>query len=88
MSRMSILDGISLVTLQTQLATMQQALLALASGAEIATISYAQGDGNKSVSYRITDMGQLTQAILQVQTRIDTLTGQRHNRRAPMKPFF
>ena len=52
MSRTSVLDGLDLVTLQARLTAMQLALLDLQSGAQVATASYAQGDGNQSVTYR------------------------------------
>ncbi len=88
MSRTSVLDGIDIATLQSKLSAMQLALLDLQSGKQIASASYSQGDGSKSVTYRADDIGELTQAILMVQTQIDSLQGIRRNRRAPMRPFF
>jgi len=88
MSRTSVLDGLDLVTLQARLTAMQLALLDLQSGAQVATASYAQGDGNQSVTYRAADIASLTQAILTVQTQIDRLTGANMARRWPMRPFF
>jgi hypothetical protein len=87
-TRTSILDGVSVVALQTRLASMQQAYLDLTSGAKVEVASYAQGDGSKSVTYSRANIAALTQAILTVQSQIDQLTGQRVNRRAPMRPYF
>jgi len=86
--RTSILDGVSLSSLTSQLATMQQAYLALASGQQIVTASYAQGDGSRSVTYRQPDLANLTQSIISVQTQIDALNGARINRRKPLRPYF
>ena len=86
--RTSILDGINVGALQTRLASMQQAYLDLMSGGKIEVASYAQGDGNKSVTYTRANIADLTQAILAVQSQIDQLTGQCVNRRAPLTPRF
>jgi hypothetical protein len=86
--RTSILDGISLEVLQARLSVLQQAYLDLMAGGKIVTASYTQGDGARSVTYSQANIGDLTQAILAVQTQIDGLTGQRINRRAPLRPYF
>ncbi|MGJ7611143.1 MULTISPECIES: gpW family head-tail joining protein [unclassified Variovorax] len=86
--RTSILDGISLEALQAQLAALQKAYLDLMAGGKVATASYTQGDGARSVTYTQANIGDLTQAILAVQTQIDGLTGQCINRRAPLRPYF
>ena len=86
--RTSILDGVSVQTLQTQLASMQAAYLQLTSGGKVASASYTQGDGSRSITYTQANIGELTQAIIAVQTQIDRLTGLCINRRAPLRPFF
>lgn len=88
MRRTSILDGIGVPALQVRLASMQQAYLDLTSGAKVQVASYSQGDGGKSVTYTMANIADLTQAILSVQSQIDTATGCRVNRRAPMRPIF
>lgn len=86
--RTSILDGISVEVLQTRLAAMQQAYLDLVSGGKLQVASYAQGDGTKAVTYTMANIADLTQAILAVQSQIDTINGCSINRRAPLRPYF
>lgn len=87
--RTSILDGIDVTVLQARLDQMQQAYLDLTSGARGESYSYTQGDGSKSVTYTRSNIADLTQAIITVQSQIDLLTtGQRINRRPPVRPFF
>lgn len=88
MRRTSILDGISLEVLQARLAALQQAYLDLMAGGKVASASYTQGDGARTVTYTQANIGDLTQAILALQTQIDGLTGKCINRRAPMRPVF
>jgi hypothetical protein len=85
---MSILDGIDIASLQSRLASLQQAYLDLSSGAKGESYSYTQGDGSKSVTYTRVNIEALTQAILAVQAQIDRLSGVRLNRRPPLRPFF
>lgn len=87
-TRTSILDGVSVQALQTQLASMQQAYLSLMAGGKIESASYTQGDGSRSISYTKANIGDLTQAILAVQSQIDQLNGVSINRRPPLRPFF
>ncbi|MEX3690812.1 gpW family head-tail joining protein [Paraburkholderia sp. BR14263] len=84
----SILDGVSVTALQAQLVQMQQAYLQLTSGGKIESASYAQADGSRSITYTRANIADLTQAILAVQTQIDQLSGQRINRRRPLRPYF
>jgi hypothetical protein len=88
MGRTSILDGLDVGILQARLASLQQAYLDLSSGARGETYSYTQGEGAKSVTYTRANLGDLTQAILVVQTQIDRVNGVRSHRRAPMRPYF
>ena len=86
--RTSILDGISLPDLQLRLAALQQIYLELVGGGKVASASYTQGDGARTVSYTQANIGDLTQAILALQSQIDSLNGVCINRRAPMRPVF
>lgn len=87
-TRTSIFDGIGIAALQARLAEMQQAYLDLMAGNRGESYTYSQGDGSKSVTYTRANIGDLAQAILTLQTRIDQLTGQTINRRRPLRPFF
>jgi hypothetical protein len=55
---------------QPQLLQLQssllQAMIALTSGAKVATASYTQGDGSKSVTYQLTDQASVTQTLMLV----------------------
>lgn len=88
MRRTSILDGVSVAALQAQLASMQKAYMDLTSGGKVVSASYTQGDGSRSITYTAANIGDLTQAILAVQTQIDQLSGVCINRRAPLRPIF
>ena len=85
---MSILEGVSVTVLQQQLAALQQAYIDLSLGGKVETVAYAQGDGNKAVTYTRANISNLTQAIITVQTAIDCATGVRRNRRRPMTPIW
>jgi hypothetical protein len=56
--------------LQARLAALQAVYLDLMAGKSVASASYAQGDGNRSVTYRSTDIATLTAAIRQVQAQL------------------
>jgi hypothetical protein len=86
--RTSILDGIDVGVLQARLTAMQMAHLDLTSGAKVQAASYTQAQGSKMVTYTLANIGDLTQAILALQTQIDTLNGQSVNRRMPLRPVF
>lgn len=86
--RTSILDGIDVNALRLRLAAMQQDYLDLLSGHKVESASYAQSDGSRAITYSKANIGDLTQAILTVQTQIDRATGQFKGRRAPLRPFF
>lgn len=87
--RTSVLDGLDVSVLQQRLQSMQLALLDLQSGAKVEVVSYAQGDGSRTVSYSKANIADLTAAILTVQTQIDQLTGASClGRRRPLRPFF
>lgn len=66
----SILAGMADSVLQAKLAAHQAAYLELTGGASVATASYAQGDGTKSVTFRETDLGKLSQTIRLLQAQL------------------
>ena len=68
-----IFAGLPRAELQAQLAATQRAYMALAGGQKIATASYAQGDGAKSVTYTTADLGQMTMLIKQLQKTLGIL---------------
>lgn len=76
--QVSVLTGLDLTTLQSWLTSAQMALLQLQTGAKVATVAYAQGDGSKSVSYTRAEIGSLTALIVQLQQAL----GIRGRRRA------
>lgn len=66
----SVLAGLSTEQLQANLAAAQAAYTALMTGKQVATASYAQGDGSQTVSYRATDVGNLTAFIRLLQAQL------------------
>ncbi|HZV10268.1 MAG TPA: gpW family head-tail joining protein, partial [Novosphingobium sp.] len=70
LSHPTVLAGIPPATLQQWLASAQLALFQLQSGQQVASASYAQGDGAKSVSYRQADMASLNMLIRQIQQEL------------------
>ncbi len=80
----SIFAGMTTAQLQTALATAQTAYLALSTGAKAITLSYAQGDGSKSVTYNQASLGGLTMLIKQLQAQL----GMTPRARRPMKFNF
>lgn len=73
-NQVSIFSGISRTDLQAHLTAIQTAYLELSSGKQVATATYAQGDGNRSVTYRATDIGALTMLIKQLQQELGIIT--------------
>jgi hypothetical protein len=69
----------SQLALQAALASAQAAMIALQTGGQVATVSYAQGDGQKSVTYRAGNLGGLTQMINELQACLGL---RRHARRS------
>ena len=69
-----IFAGMAPAAIQSALAQAQAALIALETGAQVATVSYAQGDGNRSVTYRAADSGRLRQLIRDLQAALGTRT--------------
>jgi hypothetical protein len=68
-----IFTGMTVAQKQAALTQAQQAYVQLASGAKVATASYAQGDGAKSVTYTQAELGPLTMIIKQLQVSLGML---------------
>lgn len=79
----TILAGVDRTTLQQWLTMAQSAYNSLMTGRREVTVTYTQGDGQKSVTYAKADMAMLTQYIMQLQIQL----GIKRGRRA-ITPFF
>lgn len=66
----SIFAGMDRADLQSQLTALQGAYLELAGGSKVASASYAQGNGSKSVSFTQTSLGTLAVTIRQLQQEL------------------
>lgn len=80
----SIFAGLDRTYLQAQLTALQKALISLQAGAQVVTAQYAQGDGNKSVTFRQADMGSVTATIRMLQKELGVV---RHARRR-FRPLY
>ncbi|MBD1412868.1 gpW family protein [Burkholderia contaminans] len=67
---MGVYDGLSTTDLQTRLTALQNAYFALSTGQQVASVSYSQGDGAKSVTYRQTDLVRLQADIALIQRKL------------------
>ena len=81
-------SGLSLSDLQAEFTAVQTAWRSLSRGAQVATVSYAQGDGSKSVTYQLTSAEKALAQMMSVQSAINALQGQSSQVRRPMRPFF
>ncbi len=68
------LTGVAPATLQLWLGQAQQALQNLVTGAQAVTLSYAQGTGNRSVTYSRTNVGDLRAWIGEIQAALGVRT--------------
>jgi hypothetical protein len=84
----SIWDSIDVATLQARVNAMLLALADLDSGAKVVSVSYAQGEGSRSVSYAAADSNRLRGMIREMQASIAARTGVSCGSRAPMRPYF
>lgn len=66
----TILSGMSTAQLQAALASAQQAYTDLVTGNKVASATYAQGDGTKSVSYTKAELPNLTAFIRLLQAQL------------------
>lgn len=80
----SLLAGLTRPQLQAALTSCQMALIALQSGQSVASVSYAQGDGNKAVTYRQANVGDLSAMIRTLQRQL----GMAGTRRRALRPVF
>ncbi|WP_368040891.1 gpW family head-tail joining protein [Acetobacter estunensis] len=78
----SILAGMSRDQLQAALASAQNALMQLTTGGKPVSVSYAQGDGSRSVTYTAASIPSLTALIMQIQRQLGI------GRRRALRPFF
>ena len=82
-TRPTILTGMSVPQLQAALASAQLALTNWQVGGKVVTASYGQGDGTKSVTYNMINIGQLTGWIMLLQQALGI-----RNLRRPMRPIY
>lgn len=80
----SIFAGMSKEQLQAYLASCQQAYIELQSGAKVASVSYAQGDGSRAVTYTQANATGLASLIKQLQQQL----GIAGVRRKALRPVF
>ncbi|BCF88681.1 MULTISPECIES: gpW family head-tail joining protein [Paraburkholderia] len=78
--------GMSDAQLQAALAQAQQALIDLRTGEKAVTVSYAQGDGSRSVTFQQTSMANLRMLIAELQQALNP--GVCINRRRYITPVF
>ncbi len=64
---MSAFSGMPQDQLRAALASAQSALIDLQTGKAYSSLSYTQGDGAKSVTKRVTSVGEVTALIAQLQ---------------------
>lgn len=76
--------GMTVAQLQAALNAAQAAYLDLLTGQAIATVSYSQGDGAKSVTRRVTSAGECLALIAQLQRAL----GMPGSVRRPMRFAF
>ena len=68
------LSGVAPAKLQVWLGQAQLALQNLMTGAQAVTVSYAQGTGNRSVTYQRTNVGDLRAWIGEIQAALGVRT--------------
>lgn len=76
--------GLTTQQLQANFNAVQAAILALATGQRVVNVSYAQGDGTKSVGY----YSQIDMGTLQVLLRIYGQALGINGRRRAIRPIF
>ncbi|MBV2180900.1 MAG: gpW family protein [Castellaniella sp.] len=67
---MSVYDGMSQSDLQARLVALQTAYGQLLQGTQVASASYMQSDGSRTVSYRATDLSRLLGEITLIQQKL------------------
>ena len=79
----SMLAGVPSSTVQQWLTDAQAAYAALMTGTRSVTVSYAQGDGARSVTYRPAEMASLAAWIMLLQRQLGLVPARR-----PLRPYF
>ena len=79
----SDLVGVPTATLQQWLTDAQTALHDLMTGVKPRVVLYTQGDGQKSVTYTETNIGQLRGYIQELKAQLGITRGRR-----PIRPYF
>lgn len=69
-----IFTGMAPAALQAALTSAQTALIALTTGQQVATASYASGEGNRSVTYTRADADKLRGLIQDLQAALGIRT--------------
>lgn len=67
---MSIFDGMTQAQLQTALVAAQTALIEMQTGKSVVSLSYAQGDGSKSVTRKMGSIAECAALIRQLQAAL------------------
>lgn len=78
--------GRSMQDLQAELVASQRALSELKRGAKLVTATYAQGDGNKSLTFKEADMGALQAQVVALAAIV--YPGQGYGRRRPLRMLY
>ncbi|HEY8622692.1 MAG TPA: gpW family head-tail joining protein [Casimicrobiaceae bacterium] len=79
----TIFAGLPAPTLQAWLLSAQTAYASLAAGGRVESVSYAQGDGSKSVTYTRANMGELVALISLLQRQLGIVPA-----RHALRPVF
>ena len=74
---MGVYDGLTNDQLKCRLTALQDAYFELSTGKQVATVSYAQTDGSKSVTFRATDIVRLRADIETLQLKLGISHGRR-----------
>jgi gpW len=69
--------GMTQAQVQAARNTAQQALLNLVGGSQAVAVSYAQGNGNRAVTYKAADEAKLRQLIRQLNQLLGICCGRR-----------
>lgn len=72
-----VFAGMDDAVLRLNLAAAQQALIEFGTGKSIVTMSYAQGDGSKSVTRKMGSVAECTALIAQLQQALGINCGRR-----------
>lgn len=70
----SILAGMTVAQKREALKAAQDAYINLMTGQQLVTVTYTQGDGNRSVTYQQTSLSQLSMFIQLLQAELGMVT--------------